>query len=618
MNEADLEKKEVVLEGKHHLIQKAIKHLGMYEENINDKQNIKTPAVKGCLGLYEVLKETSSKANELIKIKSYNFNFSDDIWDASDRWMPGTEISNYRINFKLKAKTQVPEFIDFLKMYSIHNMYYFNNRTTTWIGMTKHAKTIFNKLANNGVDSIQSITIDDVKRLDNGNPTDFYDKKCKIRDIFDFYNLITGEEIDKDLYSFLLTNNLTELNKIAEKNKTKLISKKYHNAIVHVLRNTFEDKTEDIYVRGVAGLELIMTQTGIRSNEIRILRHEDLIILSRGKINAAYLNYRGTKSTTEDGEYTNASIVANETVVKTFNKLKSFKYERLNTNNYLVPGYNDEPLTESTFNSILDRIWNKNIEYLKENNNDEFKKPTYKEFRVYVSTEFENRGVSQTMIRKMFGQKAKAMDGYYSRSSHPIQENILFTRKILKEIIEDDLTILGSKGKLDNRVLNKLVERNCMKTIDEVIDVAAGVLPIRSTNGGFCMKLHPAKKCEVETEIDPIYCAYGVCPNRVHLYFHIGANFKKAQDMFESLKYDLELDEGNDPRNETQKQAYILNNLLKQIIEPELDELDKEINKQGAEKIISKHPELDYVINNRSEFNKQIKEMKEKINEVIK
>lgn len=593
------------------------KNLNIYDEDLfkGNENNIQT--INSILILKSSLSKLIDENKQILKIYDNEIQFSLDTWDFTKNWIPGLRKSAFIISFKLNSKKQISLFIIMLKCYCIYNMGIYD-RADGWVRTTKNVKSVLSKLTNIGCYSFDEITIDDIKRIETTNDVANQKLKSHLKSILNFYYLITGKEINKDIYLYLTKNNTASIKKQKENNKTKLISTKLYNAVYKMLIKVFSDESMPILERAVAGLNLILSQTGIRSSEVLILRYSDLVIYERGSIKSAYLNYRGTKSTKIGKNYTESSVFANNIVVSIINELKRFNFGVENINNYLLPSDNNEPLSEEKFRRITVKIFNYHKDEIFKETGGEYKILDYRDYRVYVTSELLSRGIPAILISKMHYQNAPSMVGYYGRPDHPIQEDILFSKNIIKEICEDKLTILGPKGKLDNQAIDKLVENNCKKSIDEIIEEAAGVLPIRSTKGGFCMKLHPVKECEGEYEIRNIMCAFGACPNRVHLYFNLKENLDKAISMNKILEYDISLDEDDNYRNETQKQAYLLNNILKDIIFQELNELDKELKRLGKDHILNKHPELEKIINDRDSVDNQIKLMKDNIRKVIK
>ena len=157
-------------------------------------------------------------------------------------------------------------------------------------------------------------------------------------------------------------------------------------------------------------------------------------------------------------------------------------------------------------------------------------------------------------------------------------------------------------GPIDEKVLDDLVKKNCKASLEEVLDEAAGLFPIKSTRGGFCMRLHPVKECETDIELDPVFCSYDECPNRAHLYYNIAQNWPKAEEDFVVLKYNMEIVKKNFSHN----QAYILRNTLDIKIKPELKELEKQIEKGD---VVEKHPELEEIVDNLDDIKKKIVKM---------
>ena len=76
-------------------------------------------------------------------------------------------------------------------------------------------------------------------------------------------------------------------------------------------------------------------------------------------------------------------------------------------------------------------------------------------------------------------------------------------------------------------------------------------------------------------------------------------NFKTLQDTYETMK-------NNNNIKAAQKELNKLKDLLRRRLIPELDELEKELDRKGFETIINQHPSLVEIIENKDNIREEI------------
>lgn len=232
--------------------------------------------------------------------------------------------------------------------------------------------------------------------------------------------------------------------------------------------------------------------------------------------------------------------------------------------------------------------------------------PETRQYRVYLATDLYNKAVPLIYIQKYMAHLSEYMLGYYVRPKDTYQENIKYSEQVIKEITEEDLTLLGGSliGEDIKNNIQKFINDNNfnVKTdIDTIMKELGDKVIIRGKTGGVCIKTS-LMPCAKDARTNEMMCAYNLCPNLFHFYYMIDVsylNFKTLQDTYKTLKK-------NNNIKAAQKELNKLKDLLRRRLIPELDELEKELDRKGFETIINQHPSLVEIIENKDNIREEI------------
>lgn len=108
--------------------------------------------------------------------------------------------------------------------------------------------------------------------------------------------------------------------------------------------------------------------------------------------------------------------------------------------------------------------------------------------------------------------------------------------------------------------------------------------------------------CSKDARTNEMMCAYNLCPNLFHFYYMVDVSYMNFQTLQETYKAMSEAGKTKAAQKELAKLKDIINRRLL----PELDELDKEIEANGFNTILDKHPSLVEIMENREEIRKEI------------
>lgn len=196
--------------------------------------------------------------------------------------------------------------------------------------------------------------------------------------------------------------------------------------------------------------------------------------------------------------------------------------------------------------------------------------------------------------------------GYYVRPKDTYQENIAYSEKVIKEIVEENITPLGGNfiGEDIRKNIQKFIKDNNfnIKTdINEIMKELGDKVIIRGKSGGVCIKTS-LMPCSKDSRTNEMMCAYNICPNLFHFYYMIDVsylNFKTLQETYQTM-------ESNGNAKAAQKELNKLKDLLRRRLIPELDELEKELEQKGFNLILEQHPSLLNFIENKDDIRKEI------------
>ena len=608
-----------------------------------------------------------AEAKQDIVMGGVKIRFADDVWDFTSKYKAGKPFAMYTYNFNNDSmlsdyqKTVLKLFVFYnITEYGLHN-------TSNKIKFLEALK-LMKYMANNDIASIEDLSLNNLKEYyENQNITylTMIKRRRVLKKLIVFYSLIATDVFTKEMNRWFNDIDTDVINAIQEENKTRLLPSTFYNKYTSLLYEAIINPNTDKYKRGYYGLLYIGTQTGLRASELTILRVQDLEIQEVKGVNSlkgkklGILHYRSTKSGNgKNNIYDNGKTIANKKVIEVYETLENlFKEERKALNaDYLVPrDMNAQPngrdktkriqnisvtLNMETRRFCLEH--SKELEIINSPDADSFESkirfnektalninpknyikagvkkgdivcfPTIRQFRVYVASEYRERGISDRTVASAFNHHCVEMYGYYARPKHDIQEDIDFSKEIVKDIVKDETKILGPKGEAFTEKINQIIEDNNFnveKDLDAIIDKVCKEVPIRAKNGGFCIKSNPRRQCRHDAATDEFMCAYGCCPNHCHMYFMLGVTYEKVHTLIKT--YDYNLNAGF--KNASEKEAYKLNYAIVNELLPEIEETKNEIQLRGSEWIVQAHPEMEDIINNLDEIEQEALEWKKKL-----
>ena len=469
--------------------------------------------------------------------------------------------------------------------------------------------------------------------------------------VVDMLTLIESNNADisyANIFRYFKKNKRTkELKEEKEAGKTPEIPLEIFNAAIACaikdLNNPMCNKNKKIQ----AAIILILSQTGIRLGEVRLLKYnsiEEVKIFEDDKP-IYYLNYICPKSKKK-----NAKSFLTDIGVKAYGFLNSFA--------------KDEESKEYIFTNANENIWSSNnvrvqifkffashreeldclnrkeddvkgfsqIPYYKTvttdfyltnecraglNEGDIICYPTAHQFRVSVCNILLRQGINVEWVREHMNHLNAEMTNHYIRREEQSNKNKEFAKSVLKAVIQEDYRLLGKDKDILMNNINEFIRKNdfnIKKDINVIIEKLAGKIPIRQKGSGYCIKSAFGRKCTHDGFTNNVYCAFGVCPNHFVIYKMIDITYKNFRDLQRTIEYNI--------NSGFQAQASIELNKLKRVINEglveEIKELKYEVIQKGKENIIRQEPNLTYFIENIEDIQNEVDKWKGiKLEEII-
>lgn len=434
--------------------------------------------------------------------------------------------------------------------------------------------------------------------------------------LFRFYYQITGQPVNDSLIEFLETSDIQALNAEKINGKLDLLPQPFMKALVNLLSIILNNETETVEHRVRAGLLLIGTQTGLRPNELTIIPYDCIISKTVDGVPYTELHYLATKGIYGAG-YEEARTFANEKTIKAVNTIRKLKvskylgdetYEKLSRyfKSIIIAHakelgcLSEEPLDEYNAQPVTVSASNGQTMYINI--------PTMKQLRVYLASELRRRGYNDFAIASLLNHKDAKMLGYYSRPIAKSEEDKIYRDMFLKDVIEDDLKIIGPRGDEYTARINTFMESHkeldVRSSLREIADDIDGLMPMKVIPGGFCICPAPKMSCEAmnKDNADSIYCAYGLCSNQSHLYFDMPFHLSQLRNCEEAVLYNTK----NEYVQEAEKELYKAQFICKSLLKPEMEELKDLLNRKGSDYVIQKHPEMKAIIDSIEDTEKEI------------
>lgn len=557
------------------------------------------------------------KQNEM-EIAGVKFKLTDSIWDFSSK-APDTvaDLNLYRFRFD-ELNTVSDYYKTIVKLWLLDSLIHYGiHRPVVYLSFIV-IRDFVHYLYSEKIYSLNTVSAHNVSSFidkQDISTQSATNKRARIRKLMMFYYQITEQNVNEPLIEYLDTTDIQKLNAESINGKMDLLPQSFMKPLINLLETILYDERAALETRIMAGIILIGTQTGIRPQELCILPYDCLVEKSIDGISYTELHYLSTKDVKGAGT-TEERTFANETTckaVKTIKELQTSKYLGNVKYNKLAKYFkaliiNNAEQLNCVSDQPREEFDGKPIKVESESGTKYINIPKMKQFRVYLASELQRRGYNDFAIASLLGHKDAKMLGYYVRPIAKSEEDKIYRDMFLRDVIEDDLKIIGPRGDEYTARINTFMESHkgldIRSSLREIADDIDGLMPMKVIPGGFCICPAPKMSCEAmnKDNADSIYCAYGLCSNQSHLYFDMPFHLSQLRNCETAVLYNTE----NEYIQEAEKELYKAQFICKSLLKPEMDELKDLLNRKGSDYIAQKHPEMKAIIDSLANTEKEI------------
>lgn len=449
-----------------------------------------------------------------------------------------------------------------------------------------------------------------------------------IEDFFKFVKANYSYKLNIDFSIFDEKSKYYEISRQTRDNKkTPNIPREYYNKLLSLLLKSMRDSNLPYKYRSIACIYVILSQTGLRIEEILSLETNSIKSIKLKNIDsiAYYFDYKDFKSSNSDSEFIIGKIFVNELTKEAFETLVELRKNRPNSINnefIYIPDTKHLPASHNFSRSnFLSFLYNY-AEFAKgdtspydqlsvvNNYGNSVIAPTTKQFRVHVCTELYERNVPLLYIQKYMTHLSDDMQGYYVRPKTQKQEDVEYSNKLLKEIITNQALLLGNDSKQIKENIDNFIKENNFrieKDLDTIIESLSGKFVIRCKRGGVCVKTS-IRECSQDARTNEMLCAYNLCPNLFHLYYMADTSYED----FISTQKTFEYNKKHGFKLQASKELNKIKHICTKRLEPEMEDLKRRISAKGINEILENYPELSDIVNNFDNIMEEIDLWKKK------
>ena len=572
-------------------------------------------------------KEAFQNVLEYIPNTNDLISFQEDVWDFNPYYQD-INSSSYRINFTKASK----DYVDYLKFFVIYKITKKSKIPTIELRTQNFIYIISTIKQRHKNKSFSLITTNDIIEYIENRDVSSTSKHSLYVAAYTIYEVILK---NYDITLFVDVNLLKERavkeKKISKQENNKLpnIPEDYYSIILNKAIEVLNDESANFNRRMTAGLIIIESQTGLRTQDLIGLKKDALSEkkLPVSKVTCHYLHFQTRKPSKAHSNMLEFDIYASQLCAEAFNKMKELRTACKYSNEpYLyvldetLNSKNEYPIIKTRLISEYKRFF---YTELKEESNNSWKGinptsfyyahnksvklniPTIPQFRVHLATALYNNGVSLTYIQKYLAHLSEYMMGYYVRPKNSGHENAKFAENVVKKIAGDDMTPLGRMGEEIKENLKKFIKEghyNVQSDASKILNDLGEKLVIREKGPGLCCIKTSIIPCKYDARTDKMLCAFGMCPNIFHFYDMINVTYMQ----FQELQNTYQQNKDNGFQRAAEKELNKLKSFCEGRLVPELNELEKVVNKMGLDEFTKKHPDLQYYARNVSNIRKEI------------
>lgn len=593
-----------------------------------------------------------SKANTLIKLlketdklplSKGTIYFSSNFWDFTS--FTKLNVRNSKLRFKFN---NVPDdFLEISKMFVLIEILSNKSKIQSINKSSLEVNQFLNYLYSENIFDIEVVTSNDIKKFLTIKDTEvglgtLRNYILSLNSFFTFYSSNYKDILTPEIKDSLSLMPYNLFSAYKESRKLPAIPQNYFNKIVSLFIKIMNDESLDVNKRAFACLMIIESQTGIRSSDLASIKANSIEIEKIDDKESYFLNYYtfkrekgnnvSSKVFTFINELSYTAYVKLEELFSDYRKeicsdllftpptakslpvkddyiLERIKFFSLDNYKELNCINNEEALKDLKGHISLDSLVIKKGRSLRRfpelKPSDILSYPTTHQFRVNVCTELYHKGVPLQYIQQYMTHLSSDMQDYYVRPKKNYQENIVYSKKILSDVVTGEVKLLGKNVVAMTDKIKEYIENgkfNVAKDLDQIIEELTKKIPIRAKLGGICIKSSMLRDCSKDSKTDEFYCAYGVCPNHFHVFYMADITYERYLTLTKTYTYNKD----NGFLRQAEKEKFKLLNTIKDMLIPELDEVKNEVLSKGEEVIKERYPQLTFIIENFDTIYKEV------------
>ena len=574
-----------------------------------------------------------------IPTRDLRVDFEDDVWDFRPYYRNDNRPEN-RIDFTIA----LPELREMLKFFTLYRFSQGTKVSTVQVRVNDFISAV-NGVMNNSRHNIFSlITSEDIKNEVERrmvSPATAYNLYEGVHQVYRFIKLNYNKEYPVDIKKIKNLSLEYKRRTKQEDNKIPNIPDELFVAIRDKAREVMKNKLAPHNDRVTAAAIVILSQTGFRIGDLLALEVSQIMDkkLPKSGLTTHFIHYKAEKPSKPHDEMLEFDVFCNSLCYEAVEELKALRKTagRDDTDDWLIAysraifggGYKAGtlpklPASRSYFGSrykdfcykylydYASREWEGIPQALHPHYDTDVKKfvniplniPETRQFRVRVCSDLYRMGVPLVYIQRFMGHLSEYMLGYYVRPKNQAQENAAYTAKLIREIEDEGLSLLGhQEGAAIVERIKAFISKgkyNVDEDMDKLIEDLGDKFVVRGKEGGVCIKTS-VLPCSHDARTNEVFCAAGVCPNLYHTYYMIDVTYNNYLTLQKTHQKAAKEGRTAESKKEFNKIKYLVRNRLI----PELNELDIQILKHGPEAVLNMHPELIDIIENRDTIRRE-------------
>lgn len=562
---------------------------------------------------------------EYVPNSDNKITYSENVWDFNE-YYKDINSKDYIIYFNKASE----DYSDYLKMFVIYKITQ-KSKVSTIKTRIFCFISIISAIKNEQNKPFSLITTDDIKNeIESRNIISSTKHNLYVAAYLIYEFIIKNYELSLPVDINELQKKSAEDRAISKKESTKIpnIPEDYYSIILTKAIETLDNEKASYNRRMTAGLIIIETQTGLRTQDLLGLKVSDLHEkkLPVSDVMCNYLHFQTRKPSKAHSDMLEFDIYASQLCADAFNKMSILRKKCV---------YKNEPylyVLDSSKNStnkypietnrlrieyrkfFLEELKNLTCEkwegitpvnHIQGGKTYKLNIPEIRQYRVHLATALYNNGVSLNYIKKYLGHLSEYMLGYYVRPKNPGHENAKYAERIVKKIAGDDMTPLGSMGAELKQNLQQFIKEgkyNVKSETSKILNDLGENLVIREKGPGLCCIKTTIIPCKYDARTDKMLCAFGTCPNIFHFFDMINVSYMQ----FHELQNSYQQNKDNGFKRAAEKELNKLKSFCKGRLTPELDELERVVKIKGLSAFVKQYPDLQYYATNIDSIRKEI------------